>query len=188
MFLSTAGSVLSPLMIMFGSSFKKLFHHLLFWFCERKRLCLFKLISSSASDCISLSPPPSMFSLKSLCISLSFSYCPCFVQQLHSVPFNKIKPNRKHSEEINSGLQCLGHPFGLTASAETQRLQLFYKVTCWVNQDLCAFFLSFATRWKWNWQIVKTKGSAKMRWVCIALYWDHAETVIWPFPNCCLDI
>lgn len=73
-----------------------------------------------------------------LAASVSFA---ATVQQLHPVPFNKIHPNRKHSEEINSGLQCCGHPFGLTVAAKTQRLQLFYtaKAARWVNQDLWAF-------------------------------------------------
>lgn len=94
---------------------------LFFCFVSLLVCCVLKL-------CIGLIPPHIVVSytqsLLVLVVSLhlSVSHCPCFVQQLHPVPFNKINPNRKHSEEINSGLQRLGHPFGLTAAAKTQCL------------------------------------------------------------------
>lgn len=150
---------------------------------------VFRLISKSAFDDITLNRL-SFFSRLCFALSLSASLsvslaCPCFIEQLHPVPFNKIKPNRKHSEEINSGLQRLGHPFGLTAAAKTQCLQLFYTVRQpaeWIK--ICELFLSITTRWEWNWQIVERRGSAKMRWVC-CFFSDTADTLIWPLENCC---
>lgn len=104
-FFPTAGFVLSVLMIEIEkavSSFsflvcvsvaKKILH-----FQADIKLCLWLHLLASLS-------------FFSLCVLLSVSLW-CFVQQLHPVPLNKIKPNRKHSKEINSGLRCLGHPFG----------------------------------------------------------------------------
>lgn len=153
------------------------------------RFYVFGLISKSAFDDITLnclSFFSALFCFKSLSVCLSFSRCPCFIEQLHPfLPFNKIKPNRKHSEEINSGLQRLGHPFGLTAAAKTQCLQLFYTVRQpaeWIK--ICELFLSITTRWEWNWQIVERRGSAKMCWVC-CFFSGPADTLIWPLENCC---
>lgn len=89
------------------------------WFC----LVLFELCFKAlqlTESCMSF-----FFHLPSLLVLLVFlflSHLPCYIQQLHPAPFNKINPNRKHSEEINSGLERLDHPFGLTAAAKTHCL------------------------------------------------------------------
>lgn len=49
---------------------------------------------------------PFVFTLN-LRVFLRFSYCPCLLQHLHSAPFNKIRANRKHSEEINMASSVL---------------------------------------------------------------------------------
>lgn len=132
-----------PQLALFGqfwwSSLKRLFHHFRFYFVWvlLKRLCWYPALH--------------------LLASLSFLLCVLLLVfhrwQRHPAPLNKIKPNRKHSKEINSGLQCLGHPFGLTAAAKTRCLQLFYTVRQpaeWIR--ICELFLSITTRWEWNWQ------------------------------------
>lgn len=44
---------------------------------------------------------------KNLNVFHRFSYCPCLLQRLRSAPFNKIRANRKHSEEINMASSVL---------------------------------------------------------------------------------
>lgn len=129
--------------------------------------------------------------LFTLSVSVFVSHCPCLVQPLHPVPFNKIKPNRKHSKEINLGLQRLCCPFGFSTTAATKSLSvsfLYSKKGCWVNQDVLSFSLHH------NKVEVKLVAIKEERLCKVVLsVSDCTDTVRWSFLNCywtsrCLEI
>lgn len=116
-----------------------------------------------------------------LSIFLGFSYCPCLLQQLCSVPFNKIRPTRKHSKEINMASSVLTiHSASLLRLRHSASSYFVQAGSPLSDSGSVSIFLSNTTRWEWNWQILKRKGSAKLCWVSVAFYSDHADKVIWP--------